>query len=59
MNNEEECDQLALTISRVMEEAGGKVDDNMDEMKSDYTKRMQKLEGIIKKVIFPKKNFSI
>lgn len=59
MNNEEECDQLALTISRVMEEAGGKVDDNMDEMKSDYTKRMQKLEEIIKKVIFPKKNFSI
>lgn len=46
----DECDQLALTIARVMEEAGDKVDTNIDEIKSDYSQRMQKLEAIIKKV---------
>lgn len=46
----DECDQLALTIGRVMEEAGDKVEGNIDEIKSNYSQRMNKLEDIIKKV---------
>lgn len=47
---QDECDQLALTIGRVMEEAGEKVEVNIDEIKSTYTQRLQKFEDIIKKV---------
>lgn len=49
----DECDQLALTIGRVMEEAGDKVEGNIDEIKSNYSQRMNKLEDIIKKVRVP------
>lgn len=48
----DECDQLALTIGKVMEEAGDKVEGNIDEIKNNYTQRMHKLEDIIKKVKF-------
>lgn len=46
----DECDQLALTIGRIMEEAGDKMEGNIDEIKITYSQRMQKLEEIIKKV---------
>lgn len=46
----DECEQLALTVSRVMEEAGDKVEGNIDEIKTNYSQRMNKLEDIIKKV---------
>lgn len=48
----DECDQLALTIGRIMEEAGDKMEGNIDEIKINYSQRMQKLEEIIKKVKF-------
>lgn len=40
-----------------MEEAGDKVEGNIDEIKTNYSQRMNKLEDIIKKVwiIFGKK----
>lgn len=47
---QDECDQLALTIGKVMEEAGDKVEGNIDEIKTNYSQRMCKLEDIIKKV---------
>lgn len=56
--NLDECDQLALTIGKVMEEAGNKVEGNIDEIKTDYTQRMHKLEDIIKKVPFLNMNQS-
>lgn len=46
----DECDQLALTIGRIMEEAGDRMEGNIDEIKINYSQRMQKLEDIIKKV---------
>lgn len=46
----DECDQFAMTIGRVMEEASDKVEGNIDEIKADYVKKLQKLEDIIKKV---------
>ncbi|XP_055323912.1 uncharacterized protein LOC129578801 isoform X2 [Sitodiplosis mosellana] len=52
----DECDQLALTIGKVMEEAGDKVEGNIDEIKTNYTQRMHKLEDIIKKVWFSNSN---
>lgn len=48
--NQDECDQLTLTVSKVMEEAGDKVEGNIDEIKTNYTQRMSRLENIIKKV---------
>lgn len=45
----EECDQLALTIGRVMEEAGDKMEGNIGEIKSNYSHRLNRLENIIKK----------
>lgn len=48
----DECDQLALTIGRVMEEAGEQVEGNFDEIKTIYTQRLHRLESIINKVIF-------
>lgn len=39
-----------------MEEAGDKVEGNIDEIKTDYTQRMHKLEDIIKKVTFSNPN---
>lgn len=50
LNKIDECDQLALTIGRIMEEAGDKMEGNIDEIKITYSQRMQKLEDIIKKV---------
>lgn len=35
-----------------MEEAGDKVEGNIDEIKTNYSQRMNKLEDIIKKVSF-------
>lgn len=35
-----------------MEEAGEKVEDNIDEVKMTYTKRTKKLEDVVKKVFF-------
>lgn len=35
-----------------MEEAGDKMEGNIDEIKINYSQRMQKLEDIIKKVNF-------
>lgn len=46
----DECDQFAMNIGRVMEEASDKVEGNIDEIKADYAKKLQKLEDIIKKV---------
>lgn len=46
----DECDQFAMTIGRVMEEASEKVDGNIGELKTDYARKLQKLEDIIKKV---------
>lgn len=45
----DEFDQLALTISRVMKEAGDKVENNIDEIKTNYSQRMNKLEYLYKK----------
>lgn len=47
----DEFGQLALTISR-LKEAGDKVENNIDEIKTNYSQRMNKLEDIIKKVTF-------
>lgn len=41
---------MASTIGRIMEEAGDKMEGNIDEIKINYSQRMQKLEDIIKKV---------
>ncbi|XP_031618135.1 interactor of constitutive active ROPs 2, chloroplastic-like [Contarinia nasturtii] len=54
----DECDQLALTIGRVMEEAGEKVEVNIDEIKSNYAQRLQKFEDIIKKLIVSKETLA-
>lgn len=46
----EECDRLASTIGRVMEEAGERVDSNIDELKREYTEKLRKMEILLKKV---------
>lgn len=46
----EECDRLASTIGRVMEEAGDRVDNNIDELKREYTDKLRKMEILLKKV---------
>lgn len=45
----EECDELARTIGRVMEEAGDKMEGNIGEIKSNYSHRLNRLENIIRK----------
>lgn len=37
-------------MNRVMEEAGDKIELNIDEIKSNYSQRLVKLDSIIKKV---------
>lgn len=44
----DEFGQLALTISR-LKEAGDKVENNIDEIKTNYSQRMNKLEYLYKK----------
>lgn len=46
----DECDRLAVQISRVMEEAGEKVEGNLEEIRMTYSKKIQKLEDVVKKV---------
>lgn len=46
----DECNQLATTISRVMEEAGNKVDNDVDELKRKFNEKIRKLENVIRKV---------
>lgn len=47
----DECDQLAVTISRVMEEAGNKVENEVEEIKTKYMERIKCLENTIKRLI--------
>lgn len=49
----DEFGQLALTISR-LKEAGDKVENNIDEIKTNYSQRMNKLEYLYKKTIISK-----
>lgn len=46
----DECDRLAVQINRVMEEAGEKVDGNLEEIRMTYSKKIQRLEDVVNKV---------
>lgn len=41
---------MASTIGHVMEEAGDRVDSNIDELKREYTEKLGKMQVLLKKV---------
>lgn len=52
----DECDYLAFTIGAVMEDAAEKVETNVESVRQQYNEKIQKLEGIITKVVYSIEN---
>lgn len=50
-NLTDECDQLAITIGRVMEEAGNKVECDIEEIRRKYKEKIKCLEDTVKRMI--------